>query len=70
MPAKQVVQRSVASLGGVDMNWLKGGLREDDSGWPLASEGMSQLNNSNLIIDDNSTQSIQSIRISVKNRHS
>jgi replicative DNA helicase len=66
MPSKQVVQRSVADLGGVEINWLKEGLKNSDDGWPLASEGMARLNQSKLIIDDNGFQTINSIRVKCK----
>ena len=66
MPSKQLIQRAVASIGGVEMNWLKGGLRSDDSGWPMASSGMQALNESGLIIDDNGTQTLQSVKIKCK----
>ena len=66
MPVKQVVQRSVASLGLVEMNWLKGGLRYDASKWDEATLGLSLLENSKLIIDDNPTQTIQSMRVKCK----
>lgn len=66
MPSKQVVQRSVAGLGGVDMNWLKGGLRYDQSGWGAANQGMTLLKDSKLIIDDNGTQTLSSVRIKCK----
>jgi len=66
MPWKQVVQRSVSSIGKVDMNWLKGGLRYDESQWATAVNGMTLLKGSGLIIDDNGTQTIQSIRIKCK----
>ena len=66
MPSKQVVQRSVASLGGVELSWLQGGLRESDEGWAAATEGMSKFRESKLIIDDRSTQTVQSIKIRAK----
>lgn len=66
MPSRQVVQRSVAGLGQIDMNWLKGGLRYDDSGWGGANQGMTMLKDSNLIIDDNGTQTLSSVRVKCK----
>jgi len=66
MPAKQLAQKSVASLGGVDVNWLKGGMRTDPSQWGLTNEGMSKFRDLNLIIDDSSSQTAQSIAIACK----
>ena len=68
MPKLQVVQRGVASLGNVELNWLKNGLRntEEDGKWPLAARGMSVLNDSKLIIDDNGYQTIQTIKVKCK----
>jgi len=66
MPSKQLVQRSVASLGNVDLNWLKFGLKEDDSGWGAATHGATQLAESQLILDDNGLQTIQSIKVKCK----
>ena len=66
MPSKQVVQRSVAALGNVEINWLKEGLKSSDEGWAGATDGMDKLNNSNLIIDDNGFQTVNSIRVKCK----
>lgn len=66
MPSKQVVQRSVASLGNVDINWLKEGLRSSDEGWTNATEGMRKLKESHLIIDDNGAHTVSTIKIKCK----
>ena len=66
MPKMQLVQRAVSCLGGVDLDWLKGGLRYDDSQWGIATKGMFSYQESKLIIDDKSVHTVQSMKIAAK----
>jgi len=74
MPAQQIIDKSVASLGGVPLQALKRGLKDlgddenpgDDEYWPGAVDGMNKVKESKLIIDDNGFQTVQSIKVKCK----
>jgi replicative DNA helicase len=66
MPSQMLIEKCVASLSGVNLNWFKEGGKSDDSKWGIVSECMKSVSESGLIMDDNGYQTVQSITVKAK----
>lgn len=65
MPAEQLFMKMVASVGGVEFNKLKHANLDNDD-WNRIALATHRLNESNLEINDNSTMTLQDIRLSTR----
>ena len=61
MPAKQIITREVAAIGGIELNRIRSGNMEETDFSRVAS-AMSQLNNQHFLIDDRSGLTVNQIR--------
>lgn len=61
MPKKQLIARSVASLGRIHFDRIRSGKMEDED-WPRLTGAVGRISESNLIIDDTAALSVTEMR--------
>lgn len=65
MPSEQLFNRLISGVGSVDLTRINHGNLSDDD-WVRVSNAMSMINETNLEINDNSTMSVQDIRLACR----